>query len=114
MRQLDGWFAKLVTSKNLLAMARLASIPFTLAATLIGAYYRNSSSAASATGYLLIVAFDIVLASIIAPLFACYYIRNPSPRCSSLSGIVTRVVLEFAERWTAPSTVQLSRIRQLR
>ena len=91
-------FTPNVTSDNLLLSARLATIPFTLASTMIGAYYRSSDSAAGATGYLLIVAFDIVLATMVAPLFGCFYAKNPSPRaafCSVLTGVTTRVVLEF-------------------
>ena len=52
------------------------------------------------TGYLLIVAFDIVLAAVVAPLFGAYYAgSNPSPRAALLSvltGAVTRVAMEFA------------------
>lgn len=99
MRQLDFKFPNLVTSDNLLMTARLATIPFTLISTMIGAYYRNSDSAAGATGYLLIVAFDIVLATMVAPLFGCFYAKNPSPRaalCSVLTGVVVRVVMEFS------------------
>jgi len=97
-RQLDGVFPGLITNENLLLMARLSTIPFTLTATLIAAYYKSSASAAGATGYLLIVAFDIVLATVIAPLFGCFYAKKPSPRAaliSVLSGAITRVVLEF-------------------
>jgi Na+/proline symporter len=99
MRQLDFKWPNLVNSDNLLLMARLSTIPFTLASTLIGAYYRSSDSAAGATGYLLIVAFDIVLATVVVPLFGCFYTKNPSPRaafCSIIFGILTRVILEFA------------------
>jgi Na+/proline symporter len=99
MRQLDPWWPGLVTSENLLRAARLSTIPFTLASTLIGAYYRSSDSAAGATGYLLIVAFDIVLATVVAPLFGCFYTKNPSPRaalCSVITGGLTRIILEFA------------------
>jgi Na+/proline symporter len=98
MRQLDAKYPKLVTPENLLNMARLSTIPFTIAATLIGAYYRESDNAAGATGYLLIVAFDIVLASVVAPLFGCFYTKKPSPRaalCSTVAGIIVRLVLEF-------------------
>lgn len=92
MRQLDSYYPDLVSPKNLLTAARLSTIPFTLAATLI-AWKVNQ------TGYLLIVAFDVMLASVVCPLFACFHVKNPSPRaafCSTVSGIVTRVVLEFA------------------
>ena len=51
-RQLDHWFPNLVTQDNLLMAARLSTIPFTLAATLIAT---NSQE----TGYLLIVALYV-------------------------------------------------------
>jgi hypothetical protein len=66
---------------------------------MIGAYYRASDNAAGATGYLLIVAFDIVLATIVVPLFGCFYAVKPSPRaasCSGVAGALTRIILEFA------------------
>lgn len=74
------------------------AIPFAIISTLIGAYYK-SNKAAGATGYLLIVAFDVVFATVIAPLFGAFYTRKPSPRaavCSVVVGAVTRIVLEFA------------------
>jgi Na+/proline symporter len=88
----------LVTPDTLLNWARATTLPFTLIATLIAAFYKNSSSAAGATGYLLIVAFDIVFATVVVPLFGCYYCKNPSPRAALvgiLAGCITRVVLEF-------------------
>ena len=90
-RQLDSWYPALVTPDNLLTVARLSTIPFTLAATIIASEERQ-------TGYLLIVAFDIMLAGVVAPLFGCFYTKTPSPRAallSVLSGVITRVVLEF-------------------
>ena len=48
-RQLDKYYPSLVTPDNLLMAARLSTIPFTLAATIIAAQVRE-------TGYLLIVA----------------------------------------------------------
>lgn len=98
VRLLDGKWPNLVTSKNLLMVARLSTIPFTVASTCIAAFYRSSDSAAGATGYLLIVAFDIVLATVVAPLFGCFYTKNPSPRaafCSVICGAFTRILLEF-------------------
>jgi hypothetical protein len=47
---------------------------------------------------LLIVAFDIVLATAVVPLVGGFYAKKPSPRaafCSVVVGAVTRVVLEF-------------------
>jgi Na+/proline symporter len=91
MRQLDCKWPNVVTSENLLMMARLSTIPFTLIASILAAYYKE-------TGYLLIVAFDIVLATAVVPLLGCFYAKNPSPRaafCSVLTGVVVRVTLEF-------------------
>lgn len=87
-----------VTHDNLLKLARIASIPFTVIATLVAAYYRSSHSA-GATGYLLIVAFDVVLASVVVPLFGCFYTKKPSPLAallSIISGAIVRVILEFS------------------
>jgi len=91
-RQLDTWYPNLVTPKTLLQAARLSTIPLTLAATLIADQVRE-------TGYLLVVAFDVVLAAVVMPLLACYYTtKTPSPRAafvSVMTGVVVRVVLEF-------------------
>jgi hypothetical protein len=97
MRQLDFKWPGLVSSDNLLMSARLSTIPLTLASTLIGAYYRSSDSAAGATGYLLILAFNIVLATVVTPLFGCFYAKKPFPRATfcSVSGAFTRIVLKF-------------------
>lgn len=98
MRQLDGIFPNLVTNETLLNLARAATIPLTLSSTLIAAYFR-SGHPAGATGYLLIVAFDVVLATVVVPLFGCYYTKTPRPNAallSVLSGAATRVILEFA------------------
>lgn len=87
----------LITDKNLLTVARIASAPLTVIAALIAAYYKSSHSA-GATGYLLIVAFDVVLASVVVPLFGCFYTKKPSPLAALLailSGSLVRVVLEF-------------------
>jgi hypothetical protein len=51
-RQLDKYFPNLVTPENLLMAARLSTIPFTLAATVVAAEVRE-------TGYLLIVALYV-------------------------------------------------------
>lgn len=97
LRQFVGWFPSLVTPENLLVMARITTIPFTIASTSIAAFYRSNSSTGG-TGYLLIVAFDIVLANVVVPLFGCFYAKNPSPRAAFvaiLGGAITRVVMEF-------------------
>lgn len=95
IRNIGGTF---VTKDNLLMVARISTIPFTLAAILIAAYYESSHSA-GATGYLLIVAFDVVLATVVAPLFGCFYVKDPSP-CAAffaiIFGALTRIIMEFA------------------
>ncbi|KAL7531840.1 hypothetical protein ACHAXR_004270 [Thalassiosira sp. AJA248-18] len=90
--------SNLVTDENLLTVARIISVPFTIAAALIASFYRSSHSA-GATGYLLIVAFDVVLASVVVPLFGCFYTKKPSPFaafCAIIGGVLVRVILEFA------------------
>jgi Na+/proline symporter len=63
-RQLDIWWPELITPENLLRMTRLSTIPFAIASACIASFYRSSSSS-NATGYLLIVAFDVVLATVV-------------------------------------------------
>jgi Na+/proline symporter len=95
-RQLDTWFPTLVTPENLLNVSRMTTVPFTIASTCIAAFYRSSSG--GGTGYLLIVAFDIVLATVVVPLFGCFYCKKPSPRAALLGicgGAATRIILEF-------------------
>lgn len=95
-RQLDAWFPTLITPDNLLNAARLTTIPFTVCSASIAAFYRSSSG--NGTGYLLIVAFDIVFATVVVPLIGCFYCKRPSPRAALigvLGGAVTRIVLEF-------------------
>ena len=94
MRQLDSYIPNLVTDRNLVLAARLSTIPFAITSTLIAAYYKSGG----ATGYLLIVAFDVMLATAVVPLLGAFYAKNPSPRaalCSVLLGAFTRVLLEF-------------------
>jgi len=98
MRQLGGWFPKLVTAENLLTVTRIATVPLSLSSALIAAYYQ-SDNPAGATGYLLIVAFDVVLATVVVPLFGCFYAKNPRPSSAFLSiicGASTRIIMEFA------------------
>lgn len=89
--------SNLITEENLLTMARVVSVPLAVISALIASFYR-SSHAAGATGYLLIVAFDIVLASVVVPLFGCFYTKKPSPLaafCAIICGVLVRVILEF-------------------
>lgn len=98
MRQLDACFPSLVTGDNLLRVTRLSTLPFTLIAACIAAYYKSDDKSTGGTGYLLIVAFDIVLATVVVPLFGCFYAKTPRPNaalCSFIVGASLRIILEF-------------------
>lgn len=102
VRNLGAFFPfinpNIITEKNLLTVARVASIPLAAIASLVASLYRSSHSA-GATGYLLIVAFDVVLASVVVPLFGCFYTKKPSPLAALLaiiSGTIVRTTLEFS------------------
>jgi hypothetical protein len=87
----------LVTPENLIVITRLSTVPLSLSAAFIAAYY-ESDNPAGATGYLLIVAFDVVLATVVVPLIGCFYAKNPRPSAAFLSmigGASTRIILEF-------------------
>jgi Na+/proline symporter len=87
-----------VNEKNLLLVARISALPITIIACVLAAFYQ-SDNPSGATGYLLIVAFDIVLAGCIVPLFAAFYVKEPSPLAALvavLGGSVLRLILEFS------------------
>ena len=94
LRNVGAFFpfgSHLVTDTNLLFVARVSSLPMTIISGLIASYFPS--------GYLLIVAFDVVLATILVPLFGCFYTKRPSPLaalCAIITGLVTRLTLEFA------------------
>ena len=88
-RHFEGIFG---TEKRLLLAARVCSVAFAVAAAAIASKFTGQ------TGYLLIVAFDICLASAVVPLFGCFYAKNPRPVAAMLSilcGAITRIVLEL-------------------
>jgi Na+/proline symporter len=98
MRQFDMWFPNFVRADNLLLVTRVSTLPFAAVAAVIAAYYKADNGATSGTGYLLIVAFDIVLATVVPSLFGCFYAKTPRPNAALLSflvGIIVRIVLEF-------------------
>mmetsp|Transcript_29388 Transcript_29388/g.75967 ORF Transcript_29388/g.75967 Transcript_29388/m.75967 type:complete len:738 (+) Transcript_29388:123-2336(+) len=85
------------SEKHLLQVARFAAVPFTLIACLVAAFFK-SGNAAGATGYLLVVAFDIMLAGTVVPLFAMFYMKEPSPNAALaavVGGSLMRIILEF-------------------
>ena len=86
--------------KKLLMISRIATVPFAFIAMAIASAYK-SDHPSGATGYLLIVAFDIVLAGCIVPLFAAFYwpFGKPSPSAALFAvvgGTLLRVILEFS------------------
>jgi hypothetical protein len=92
-RQFDYFFPGFITDKNLLRICRAATLPTAVISAVIAMLKSDR------TGYLLIVAFDIVLATVVVPLLGCFYTKNPSPRAALvaiLGGALTRIVLEFA------------------
>lgn len=111
LRQFTPIFPKLFKNDgSLLWLTRVATLPFAVIAGAIAAF------SAGITGKLLIVAFDVVLATVIAPLFGAFYsLLNYTPisiqngkdnfhqhaysSCAALlsfvAGAITRIVLEF-------------------
>jgi Na+/proline symporter len=91
LRHADVWWPDLINKDNVLHYARVSTLLFTLISGLVAVFYRTS------TGALLIVAFDIMFATSVVPLVACFYCTKPSPRAalaSVLAGGGTRIVLE--------------------
>ena len=83
----------MVKSDNLLRWARISTIPFAFIAMGIAAAKSDT------TGYLLVVAFDTALAGAVVPLFAAFYVKDPSPNAafwSIFAGSLCRVILEFS------------------
>jgi len=81
----------LVTTKNMLLLTRLFGIPCTAISIIIASY-------STSTSYLLIVAFDIVLAGCVVPIFTAFYVKDPSPNAglaAMVGGSTLRVILEF-------------------
>jgi len=78
--------------KNLLLMARVGTMIWAPIAALIASLNVGTS------GYLLIVAFDIMLAGSVVPLFAAVYWKSCKPFAAfvaMLGGSVARLILEF-------------------
>ncbi|PNW87979.1 hypothetical protein CHLRE_01g009400v5 [Chlamydomonas reinhardtii] len=79
------------SEENLLWVARIFHVPMTLTACFIAAWAYNPA-------YLLVVAFDIVLAGCLVPLLAAVYYPRGSPNAgllSCLGGSILRLILEF-------------------
>ncbi|KAI8470481.1 MAG: Sodium:solute symporter family-domain-containing protein [Monoraphidium minutum] len=80
------------SDKNLLMVVRLTIVPMATLACVVAASAYNP-------GYLLVVAFDVVLAGVLVPLLAAVYGgRRVSPNAgllACLTGSILRLVLEF-------------------
>lgn len=79
--------------KNLLVLARLVTIIWAPLAALI------ASTNVDTSGYLLIVAFDIMLAGSVIPMFAAVYWKSCKPLAAFMAmfiGSLSRLILEFA------------------
>merc|ERR1719171_2240441 len=82
-----------VSTANLLKYARASTLLFSMIAGLIAMTKPNE------TGYFLIVAFDIVFAAGVVPLFALVWWKGIKPEAgfaSLFAGAIVRVILEFA------------------
>ena len=72
-------------------MARISTCIWAPISAIIASYNYKTS------GYLLVVAFDIMLAGSVVPLFACFYWKKCAPYAafmSMFSGSLCRVILE--------------------
>mmetsp|Transcript_71807 Transcript_71807/g.131466 ORF Transcript_71807/g.131466 Transcript_71807/m.131466 type:complete len:897 (-) Transcript_71807:51-2741(-) len=90
LRKLGG---KFTDNKNLLNITRLSTLLWAIVAAIIASTKPNQ------TGYFLLVAFDIVFAGGVAPLFAAIYVPSIKPIAGFLSlftGTLVRFILEFA------------------
>ena len=87
-----GWQVKYFKNeKNLLDMARISTCIWAPISAIIATYNWKTS------GYLLVVAFDIMLAGSVVPLFACFYWKKCAPYAAFMSmfcGSLCRVILE--------------------
>ena len=84
---------EMIKPDTLLRWARISTIPFAFIAMGIAAAKSDT------TGYLLVVAFDVALAGAVIPLFAAFYVKDPSPNAafwSIFAGSLCRVILEFS------------------
>jgi hypothetical protein len=91
-RQVNHVFPDFINDGNLLLACRLATLPCVIMAALIASFKSEQTSS------LLILAFDISLASVVVPLVGCFYTKNPSPRAAIVAiaaGVSTRIVLEL-------------------
>lgn len=91
LRQLGRLVRQPLSDSLLLMLARFSTLPYAIAGTLLAIYGPSTTN-------LLVVAFDVVLATIIPSLFGAFYAPNPSPSAALLSfiaGAVVRIVLQF-------------------
>lgn len=91
LRQLGRLIRRPLSDSHLLMLARLSTFPYAIISAVLAIYGPNTTN-------LLVVAFDIVLATIVPALFGAFYAPKPSPTAAFLSfitGAVLRIVLQF-------------------
>jgi hypothetical protein len=91
-RQVNHLIPNLINEQNLLFACRMATLPCVIIAGWIASFKSEQTSS------LLILAFDISLASIVVPLIGCFYAKNPSPRAAIVAitaGVSTRILFEL-------------------
>lgn len=94
LRHIARLFRQPFSDTILLQLARLSTLLYAIAGTFLAIYGPSTTN-------LLVVAFDVVLATIIPALFGAIYASKPSPAAALLSfatGAVVRIVLQ----WTLP------------
>lgn len=91
LRQIGRLFRRPLSDSHLLLLARASTLPYAIISAVIAAYGPKTTN-------LLVVAFDVVLATTIPALFGAFYAPKPSPTAALLSfitGTVLRLVLQF-------------------
>jgi hypothetical protein len=91
-RQVNHLIPNFINDQNLLFACRMATLPCVIIAAWIATFKSEQTSS------LLILAFDISLASIVVPLIGCFYAKNPSPRAAIVAiaaGVSTRILFEL-------------------
>lgn len=91
LRQFGRLFGRPLSDGHLLLLARLSTLPYAVISAVVAAY-------APSTANLLVVAFDVVLATVVPSLFGAFYAPRMSAAAALLSfitGAVARIVMQF-------------------
>ena len=96
----------LVTMESMLLLTRLFGIPCTAIAIMIALYSQQ-------TGYLIVVAYEIVLAGCVVPIFMAFHCKDPSPN-AGLAALVGGTVLRAIQGRPANPAAPGRRVPRLR